>query len=693
MEVRPARYVSVLFCLGLFCGLSLAAPPAPVIRQAGFKRPARAKAGELVIFMADHLAAPVQVLFSDGTGPTVPATTSWADPGRGMVLAVVPALAQTGNLKLRANGVDSAPYYFRVESGTFTQGTDNVYGQVLIGSTPLADAAVVLLREDGCRNTEIWDAVTTDAGGNYSLHGPDGAFGIMVMPPLASNVAGAMTGVTLSTTPLGGNIVLDPGTVVTGTLVDAQTSAPIAGAIVSLDGGAHEQVYTDAAGQFSARVEPGDYEVSLQPPPGDVHVFAKQNVTVAAGGPQALGTYGLDAGVSIHGSITRAANGKALPGARVSAWVSGPSPSTWYDAAADGAGNYDLRVPANAAYSLQASFDDTASFADQSGAVTVASGAVLKNWSIGDSALVRGRITAAGAGTGLAQYSINARDTQGFGVAWSQTCQDGSYTLRVAANGPSFVVEVQPTSTSGYAVMTYDGSPSGTPYYCEGTSMAPGGAGNVIQNVDMALPQGVQISGHYYTQASNCTQLMAFNNLSVSGAGQHGCGIGGQDWNVSDGTYHAWGIPPSATVGGLYVCVHPSPYNVAAQCWNMQPWGGGTPLNLLAGASATNIDFCLGDRPTHAVNNLRVTKGGNQLTFSWDGSTDLYHGNYIVRGAQFARPSGGSGTFPGDPNFVALNTTQQTTWQVPSVAVSATFFLVTDSGPGGTEGPAEHYGN
>ncbi len=693
MEVRPARFVGVLFCLGLFCGLTLAAPPAPVIRQAGFKRPARAKAGELVIFMADHLANPVQVLFSDGTGPTVAATAAWADPERGMVLAVVPALAQTGNLVLRANGVDSAPYYFRVENGTFTPGTDNVYGQVLSGSTPLAGAAVVLLRDDGCRNTDLWDAVVTDAGGNYSLHGSDGVYGIVVLPPLASNVAGAMTSVTLSPTPLGGNIVLDAGTVVSGTVVDSQTSAPIAGAVVSLDGGGHEQVYTDVAGHFTARVEPGSYEMSLQPPPGDIHIGAKQDVTVAAGGPQALGTYGLDPGVSIHGSITRAANGKVLAGGRVGAWVNGPTPSTWYDAAADGAGNYDLRLPANASYTIQASFDDAASFADQTSTVVVASSDILKNWSIGDAALVRGRITSAGTGAGLAQYSVSARDDMGYGVSWSQTCQDGSYSLRVAANGPAVVVEVQPTAASGFAVMTWDGSASGTPYNCEGTSIAPGGAGNVTSNVSMALPQSVQVSGHFFTQASNCTQLMAFNNLSVSGAGQHACGVGGQDWNLSDGTYHAWGIPPSALLGGLYVCVHPSPYNVAPQCWNMQPWGGGTPLDLAAGASASNIDFCLGDRPTHAVNNLHVTKLGNQLQFSWDGSTDLYHGNYIVRGALFARPSSGGGTFPGDPNFVSLNTTQQTTWQVSSAVVNATFFLVTDAGPGGTEGPSEHYGN
>src|SRR5437867_3056815 len=126
---RVSLVVSIL--IAPLCGAPALA--APTIAREVFHEPSRGRIGEPLLIFGAGLVSPVRVFFASAGG-TVEATPVAFDANRGVVTVRVPAGAVTGNMKIRANGVDSANYYFRVESGAFTQGTDVVSGKVKTGS-------------------------------------------------------------------------------------------------------------------------------------------------------------------------------------------------------------------------------------------------------------------------------------------------------------------------------------------------------------------------------------------------------------------------------------------------------------------------------------------------------------------------------------------------------------------------------
>src|SRR5260221_7444695 len=150
--------VSVVFVLS-----SVVAASATTIDRDAFHRPSHGLVGEPMLFFVENLAAPVDVFFSDGTNPTVAGTNVIADEDRGAVLVTVPAGAKTGNMKIVANGVDSALFFFRVDAGTFTGGTDVVSGTVKDGTGNGVGSAVLLLFGQSCSNgTELRDYAFSD---------------------------------------------------------------------------------------------------------------------------------------------------------------------------------------------------------------------------------------------------------------------------------------------------------------------------------------------------------------------------------------------------------------------------------------------------------------------------------------------------------------------------------------------------
>src|SRR6267142_1943005 len=170
-----AKSVRCLVVSVLFVPFSMgAALAAPRISRDAFHTPAHGMVGEPLLLFAENLATPVTVLFSNGTSPTVAGTSLQVDVARGAILVKVPAGAQTGNMKVTANGVSSPLFFFRVDAGTFTQGTDVVSGKVKNGSGTGVANTLLLLFIQGCNNGELLDYAKADSGGNYTMHGPDG---------------------------------------------------------------------------------------------------------------------------------------------------------------------------------------------------------------------------------------------------------------------------------------------------------------------------------------------------------------------------------------------------------------------------------------------------------------------------------------------------------------------------------------
>ena len=240
MKNRPAVQIVVfVFLFAVVTGAVQASPAPPVIQQISStgESPVYGKVGGTVVIFGAGFVPPVSALFSDGSTPSVAATISAQDASRGMLAMRVPDGAVTGSMKIVAGGVDSSLFYFRVSPNPFTQGTDVVSGHLTDGVNGVPGAMLALLKSAGCDNNTLWDFTTTDANGAYAMNGVDGAYMLIVLPPVASGLAPAGAMVTLGSDPMTQDFVLSPGTVVTGRIVDA--SAPttgIAGARVELKG-------------------------------------------------------------------------------------------------------------------------------------------------------------------------------------------------------------------------------------------------------------------------------------------------------------------------------------------------------------------------------------------------------------------------------------------------------------------------
>ncbi|MFD2762951.1 S8 family serine peptidase [Micromonospora eburnea] len=177
-------------------------------------------------------------------------------------------------------------------------------------------------------NTSAVDKADTQCGGtaaNNNVYG-EGRLDVLAL---------------LNAAPIG-----DTGTLA-GTVTDAATGAPIAGATVALTGGADRQLTTGSDGKYSSLLPAGDYQVA-------VSAFAYQSKTVSAKITKDATTttnVALSAvpSVTVSGSVTDG-SGHGWPlYAKVS--VEGPSGVSDYTTPADG--RYSFKLPAGATYSVK----------------------------------------------------------------------------------------------------------------------------------------------------------------------------------------------------------------------------------------------------------------------------------------------------------------------------------------------------
>ncbi len=659
--------------------------------------PVHGQRGATIGFLAQGLTSPVRVFFSDGSNPNVEASPVDVDLGRGIVFARVPAGAVTGTMKLTAGGIDSNPYRFRVDAGTFDQGSSTVSGQVTNGAIPVAGAAVVLLAFDTCDNDTLWDRSITDATGHYALTGKNGMHFLFVFPPVASGLASSGAPLLLAPIPAVVNVSLDAGVVVSGRVVRAASPGTGVGDTrVEFDSDSgFDTRLTDATGYFAVRVSPGDTRARVSPPAGQVLSSTRQSLSIAPGGPVVLPDFALQGGVRISG-LVRSANGLTpMPNAEINAQDSNRCCDDADRTLSGGDGSFTLVVAPGQTYRIVAQVDDREAYADaQLSDVVVANADVVRDMNLADAGAITGVVVDAQSGDPIGELSVQAAlyPSTGATAAFTRTCGDGTYRLRVPPAATGYLVSAGFGEDHGYVPTTWDGSAAGTFFSCEGGAVPVSSAGVETGNVDFQVPTGTaSVSGGFRTQDSGCT-LDAPGDfwVAVDDGTSHSCTLGTNDWNAAPGTYRVFGLPSSEMLSTLRVCVASSP-TTSAQCWDGRKSGGAyDAVDVGSGETASSIDFCVGNVPVQQTQGLRASKTPGGVTFSWSATTDLYQTRYRLRGASVVRPFTPQGSFPSDPGFTAVYDGQTASAFVPLSQIYI-YYLVTNVGQTGVEGPSGSY--
>jgi hypothetical protein len=685
----------VLGAMLLLCSVDAAA--APRITEVMNSVPPHASVGEKVLFAVEALVPPVLVFFSNGTSPTLEATGVQYDAARGFLIAQVPVGAQTGNIKVKANGADSPPHYFRIDAGVYAPGSDTVQGTVTGPGGPVQGAMLALLRPTACEEMDFIDLTVSGAAGEYTLHGPDGNLMIFAFPPTAGGLAAGTVPVTLGASPVTVPVGLTSGTTVNGRVVRAASPATgVANARVDFEGGGYETRLTDAGGYFSAVLAPGSATMRSFPSPADALARDERPVTIGVATPQSLANTALDGGVRIYGFVRRTADSLPLPGVRLSVWPQDSCCGNRDQKTAGGDGSYALVVPANHTYQMNSSADQDAPFVDANlQGIVVGAADVHQDVNIQDAGAITGTILDAVTGDPVAQLGVQAFDVPytGSTLAYARTCADGSYRLRVPPNATGYVAGAAFYEVNGYVSVAWNGTVGGTFYPCEGTLIPVPTAATTASGIDLHLHSGAAaVSGNVFSQASGCSAPMGgTNGIFVDDGTGHSCGLGSTDWAAPAGTYRVVGLPGADLVPALRVC-HPGVSGGAQQCWNTARPPSYSPVVVASHGEATGINFCLGAVPTRAVSGVRATKSGGSVTFSWTATDDPYQSQYRLRGAIAARPASGTGSFPNDPSFDFLWSGLLQSASVP-LTDPRSFFLVTNAGMSGVEGPSGSYGH
>src|SRR5262245_8407182 len=563
-------------------------------------RPAQGRVGEPLLISVSGLALPVDVFFSNGTNPVVEAATVVVDVARGVVVTRVPVGAATGYMKVTAAGVDSAPYFFRVDPSPFVPGTNVVSGQVTDGVAPV-DGTIVfsLLGAGGCGSsgTEVED-FTTVSGGTYALHGGDGEHFVLAFPPDGVALGATGSPVTLSSTPSTLDVILPASALVTGTLVDANDSTPVPYGRISLDsasGDAHDETYADASGSFAARLHAGDWQYRTGPAPGDAHAETEGMFTVA--GDMDLGNIGLATGVRISGTITRQADGSPVAGAEVRAFVGTPCCSEGDKKLSAGDGSYVLVVSGGATYDLVAEFEGRTTLANtRVEGVAVDMADLVEDIEAPDAAFITGTATD-DMGQPVPCLRIQGQ-TAGMGneaFIGATTAADGTYRMRAAPDANGYLVTTgdQEDNSPPYAAQTWNGTPAGTYFWCEGTPVTASTAGQTTSGIDFVLPHAAAITGQISTQVGGCTDDLGSFKVTVDdGSGGHMCSMGNTESSYGPPGYRIGMLPPSALfTSGLRACLRLEGYD--PQCWNAELAPAFDTITVTAGNTTAGVDFCL----------------------------------------------------------------------------------------------------
>jgi len=287
--------------------------------------------------------------------------------------------------------------------------TDATTSQPIAGATVSAGAA----------------SAATNSSGVYSISGL--APGTYTATATATGYTSQSASVTVtagSTTTQNFALTSTTGTI-SGTLTDALTAAPIAGATVSYSGGSST---TNANGQYSlAGVPPGTYSLTAS---ATGYASQTASVTASAGAATTQNFILSPNPGTISGTVTDAGSTAPIAGATVS--YSGGSATT------DGSGNYTLAGVAEGSYTLTAS---ASGYQSQSRTVTVGPGATAtQNFALTlPYGAITGTVTDAATGSAIGgatvSYSGGSATTNSSGQYTLANVPPGTYSISAGASG------------------------------------------------------------------------------------------------------------------------------------------------------------------------------------------------------------------------------------------------------------------
>jgi hypothetical protein len=567
----------------------------------------------------------VSVRFPDGVGGWVDGDETYVDPVRGLIVTRVPALAVSGNVYIRVDGVDGPGYPLTIDPGVYNPGSYTVSGTVTDGSDPVEGVLVALLRID-CDDDTLADYDVTDASGTYSVNHATGDYDLALLPPVPFGLPLTvvplpnLTGNTVS------DVVLEARDHLTGRVVDSgigpvgATSAPIRNCFIEAGGyvtDVWEWVLTDASGLLSMHVATDTYDVFIEGPQHSRYMTSK----VTTGTPADLGDVSLDSGYFIEGHVVNDM-GVGLPGVEITArdtatWEAMGSTLTVGDS-----GWFRLAVPAG---SYQIEFwmhEDLDYYLPIFEGVSVWTDTVLyPDFEAEPASYIRGTVYLDDGVTPAPWVHVQADNLAISWGAGATSCEDGTYQIRVRPD--TYTVQVWPYDTC-LALEFYDEKPDRCT--ADPVTVAPLSA---TTGIDFTLGPGGSVSGRVTDDwGVGITDTWVCLDHGPGSCTLH-C-----DSLLEDGWYSIRNVPVGADLRVWVTSWY--------ECWDDHVGCMGyDPVQVNECQDTSGIDFTVSDTPGpvpdgHYVPGFPLTTTFDQLsqmlTVTWEPTCNaeghvLYYGN------------------------------------------------------------------
>ncbi|HTJ42692.1 MAG TPA: carboxypeptidase regulatory-like domain-containing protein [Kofleriaceae bacterium] len=235
-------------------------------------------------------------------------------------------------------------------------------------------------------------------------------------------------------------VLLTPEGVIAGTVVEAGTKKPVAGALVSVDteweGGNWEggqSARTDDNGKFRlTRVKPGRYKPTAQGP--DYYGEPAESVLLALGQTIEDVVIEVHPAVSVRGKVVIETEGKRTPCARASLWINDAKRGLSRSSEADPDGTVVFKAVLPGTYSITVWCEDELSKDHYDPIVVAMKDVDGLEWAVSPGGVIRGRVHTT-KGEPIADAQIQAQtkggDPRGQRTwGWKKSEKDGTFVVR-----------------------------------------------------------------------------------------------------------------------------------------------------------------------------------------------------------------------------------------------------------------------
>lgn len=358
-------------------------------------------------------------------------------------------------------------------------------GTVLTGGLPVVNGNIdVYVQATGASIFTPGD--TTGLTGNFAVMVPAGALRVRVRPPVgALLVAIERENVAVAGPTSLGTIALAPGVLLTGTVIDQTSAAPLAGVDVDVDDASTglrittPNDDTNALGAFAVVVPTGRFDLSFDPPATSIYAGG-QRLGVVVSGATSTGAIGLARGLALTGLLLDA-QGAPVAGGDINVYdeLSGVKLFTPRDGT-DVNGAFRVLVPAGSYRVRLSPAEGVLLVASELRNLAVSSALALGATRLAPGVLLRGTVVDDGTGAPLAGVDIDVEDAaygREIPTPRDVTSATGAFALVV----PSFLQH-----------LTFEPPVGGLVFGLQRFDLAPG-AGLDLGVV--RLPRGFALSG------------------------------------------------------------------------------------------------------------------------------------------------------------------------------------------------------